>query len=590
MSKENMSEPQNSSSSPSRKEERHSTPDILISESDERFFQSLYEFIDYEKQYLQCPTEGADELRYIIYRSAFNKVISRATAYKRLLMTIKAEYDDVIRALKRREDGMRAAQQALAAATSQPKSLTTCRRRAAQLRERVSVLRTETAELQEEIKRQKLSNEQRTWIPGLTVAQSEDPEALDGHLKHLEAQKASLLDRKSHCVSLEVKAELDTKLQAAERHRDQMNAENSRLKVLYRRLRFVFDRLSSWAEQKQQVPLEELLGSTLENIRQTSVMDDDARSIDAELFEDEEPTGVDESKLLTDHLDRFIELFDSAQYEEAALLAAGSPRGILRNLDTMEMFKGVKGPPGSAPPLLLFFQALLITAAADDELSAPLSLQGVRCALQHDASQLVTHAVTLNKLTFSEELGDVLTEHAQKKPREADLCLALATVVYEACRLDRKTALSMCRRGLIHSAAEFMNHSRDLTAEDCLWVLGRSPSLSLLQLLTEPRRGPVAILSVGVACVSLLADPQQQQLALQLLDSCVSRGREVFEQVILEDSSSSVDDWTDVASLCSELNRSDLSRLIMSILLDQSGTRILSPDLQGARLMEHVFL
>lgn len=38
---------------------------------------------------------------------------------------------------------------------------------------------------------------------------------------------------------------------------------------------------------------------------------------------------------------RFIELFDSAQYEEAALLAARSPRGVLRNLDTMDMFKGV---------------------------------------------------------------------------------------------------------------------------------------------------------------------------------------------------------------------------------------------------------
>lgn len=96
--------------------------------------------------------------------------------------------------------------------------------------------------------------------------------------------------------------------------------------------------------------------------------DDDARSINAELFEDKEPTGVDESKLVMDHLDRccvqrllisvcelcrlsesslslsvrFIELFESAQYEEAALLAARSPRGVLRNLDTMEMFKGGK--------------------------------------------------------------------------------------------------------------------------------------------------------------------------------------------------------------------------------------------------------
>lgn len=64
------------------------------------------------------------------------------------------------------------------------------------------------------------------------MAESEDPEALDGRLKDLEAQRAALLDRKSHCVSLEVKAELDTKLQAAEHHRDQLSIENKRLKVL----------------------------------------------------------------------------------------------------------------------------------------------------------------------------------------------------------------------------------------------------------------------------------------------------------------------------------------------------------------------
>uniref|UniRef100_A0A8C9Y946 Uncharacterized protein n=1 Tax=Sander lucioperca TaxID=283035 RepID=A0A8C9Y946_SANLU len=322
-------------------------------------------------------------------------------------------------------------------------------------------------------------------------------------------------------------------------------------------------------------------------------MDDDARNIDAKLFEHEEPTGFDESKLLEDYLDRycvhkqilmislseFIELFDSAQYEEAALLAARSPRGVLRNLDTMEMFKGVKAPPGSVPPVFLFFQALLITVPAGGELPAVLSLQLVHCFLQRGVMQLVTHAVSNNKLSFSEDLGDLLTEHAQKNPRVADVCLALATIVYEACGMDRKTALSMCRRGLIHSAANFMDHCEELTAEDCMWVLCLSPSLSLLQLLTAPQQGRAAILSVGVACSTLLSDPQQQQLSLQLLDSLA----------ILQDSSSSVDLWTNVASLCSELNRADLSRAVLSVLLGQSGTSVLSPDLEGARLMEHVF-
>lgn len=64
------------------------------------------------------------------------------------------------------------------------------------------------------------------------MAESGDAEALDEHLRHLEAQSAALLDRKSRCVSLEVKGELDAELQAAGRRRDELSAENHRLKVL----------------------------------------------------------------------------------------------------------------------------------------------------------------------------------------------------------------------------------------------------------------------------------------------------------------------------------------------------------------------
>ncbi|KAM4591918.1 clathrin heavy chain linker domain-containing protein 1-like [Odontesthes bonariensis] len=605
-----MSQSKQSSSLSPNGEERRPAPKNLLSEDDRRAFRSLYGFIEQEKKYLQCPEEGPDELRYIVYRSAFNKVIGRATAYKRLLMAIKAEYDNTIRELKRREDEVRASQRTAAASVSLKDSLMTCQKRAKVLRDRCvrpiteaahrpancfppvspsrsSALQTETAEVQEQIRRQKSWKQQSSWIPGLTVAEAEDPGALDRHLEDLEAQRAALLDRKRRCVPLEVQAELDAELVAAKRHRDRLRAQNHHLKLLYQRLKLVWDRLSGWEEGGQQAPLEDLLGSSVEGVRQapsSEETEEDARRSDSELFEDEEPTAVDESELLEDHLSRFLELFASARFEEAALHAARSPRGVLRNLDTMQMFTGVAGPPGSVPPPLLFFRALLVTVAAGDELSAPVSLHGVRWALQQSNTQLVTHAVTQNKLTFTEELGDALTEHAQNNPTVADVCLALAAVVYQACGIDRKTALSMCRRGLIHSAAEFMKQCEDVTADDCMWVLRCSPSPQLLQLLTDPP----AILSVGVACAALLADPQRQHLALQLLDSFASR--EGLEDVILEDGGSSVDVWTDVASLCSGLKREDLSRTVRSVLLNQSGTGVRSPDLDGGRLMEHVFL
>uniref|UniRef100_A0A3P9B762 Uncharacterized protein n=1 Tax=Maylandia zebra TaxID=106582 RepID=A0A3P9B762_9CICH len=249
-----------------------------------------------------------------------------------------------------------------------------------------------------------------------------------------------------------------------------------------------------------------------------------------------------------------------AQYEDAALIAARAPRGVLRNIDTMEMFKGVEVLPGSLSPSFLFFWALLFTAGADGELSAPLSLQGVSCALQSGALQLVSYAVTHKKLTFTEELGDILTEHAQENPGVADLCLTLATIIYEACRLHRKAALSMCRRGLIHSAAEFLKHCEDLTADLLAVCLDKS---TCDVMLGQKILGHIHVLLVFSGAL---------------------------EEVIVGDVGSSVDVWTHVVSLCSELERDDLSRAILSVLLSQSGTRIVTPDPEGARLMEHVYL
>ncbi|XP_037554068.1 clathrin heavy chain linker domain-containing protein 1-like [Nematolebias whitei] len=454
---------------------------IMMCEGDRRFLQSLYEFIDQEKMYLQCPAEGPDELRYFLYRSVFNKVINQMTASKRLLLNIKTEYEKTIRELKRREDEA-ASQQTVVTSTTRQQTLKTCQRQAAQLRDIISILQSQTSGLQEEIKRRNSEN-QRLWLPVAPCTKETDED----------------------CCS-------------------------------------------------------------------------------RELIKDKQSMGQDE----LDHLNRFVELFKSARYEEAALHAARAPGGVLRSSVTMEMFKGVDGPPWSAPPALLFFQALLVTVGTGNRLPAEVSLQGVSCSLKHGDMQLVTHAVTQNKLMFSEDLGDVLTEHAQKNPFMADLSLALATFVYESCRVYRKSALSMCRRGFIHSAAEFMK--LNLTAGECMWVICHSGSLSLLQLLTDAPQGQAAMLSVGVACSSLLADPQQHQLALQLLNGFMSRGQDVLEDIIINDGGSTMDQWDQVASLCSGLGQDILSQTIQSVLWDQNRTGTQSPDLEGACLMEHVFL
>ncbi|XP_068184102.1 clathrin heavy chain linker domain-containing protein 1-like [Antennarius striatus] len=600
-----MSDPQSRS--------RHPADELSVCGCDESFFRSLTEFTEREKRF-GPGSEGPDRVRHSIYRSVFSQVISRATSYQRLLLAIKAGYDDIIRELQRRAEEAESVRRTLAASTSRGVSMATCQRRAAQLRRRTSDLQRETDELQEELRGRVEARREICRVPGLTGVQSEDPEVLDRHLRHLDARRAALLDRRSRCVSLEVKTRLDDELQTAERRRDRLSLQNRCLTVQWaesknvrlvwaesknvclcgrslqmsvcvggaylcrsHRLVLVSERLSSLSDDRR--TLEDLLMS----IQRLELTDGDAFTPDV----DEHPTGVDQSKQLSDHLDRFSDLLEAGRYGEAAQVAAGCPGGVLRNLDVMEMFESVWG--GSAPPLLLFFHALLASGPPQDKLPAVLSHRVVLHALRLGATRLVAHAVATDRLTPSEDLGDALTDHAlQNRGGVADACLAWAAAVYGACGADRKVALSMCRRGLIHNAAAFIKGAAGLTADDCLWVLARSSCAPLLlQLLAAP---PSAILSVGGACCALLAGPQQQDLVLEVLDSFVSRGPGVLEEAILEDSHSSLDDWTQLASLCAELNRSDLSRAIMAVLLDQNGTRVLTPDPEGARLVEHIYL
>lgn len=67
---------------------------------------------------------------------------------------------------------------------------------------------------------------------------------------------------------------------------------------------------------------------------------------------------------------RFLELFELAQYEDAALIAARAPRGVLRNIDTMEMFKG-----GNSTCTVI--RALIMLISSKDEISLTQSTEAI---------------------------------------------------------------------------------------------------------------------------------------------------------------------------------------------------------------------
>lgn len=113
-------------------------------------------------------------------------------------------------------------------------------------------------------------------------------------------------------------------------------------------------------------------------------------------------------------MEQYQRYLQSAQYNEAAKIAANSPRGILRTPQTIETFKSLPNVPGSLSPILQYFGILL----EKGELNKYESLELARPVIQQGKKQLLEKWLKENKLECSEELGDMV--------RTVDMNLALS--------------------------------------------------------------------------------------------------------------------------------------------------------------------
>ena len=133
------------------------------------------------------------------------------------------------------------------------------------------------------------------------------------------------------------------------------------------------------------------------------------------------------------YIQQYQALFQSGQYNEAAKIAANSPRGILRTSQTIDAFKTAPTPPGGLSPILQYFGILL----EKGELNQLESLELARPVLQQGRKQLLEKWLKENKLTCSEELGDIVRLH--------DMTLALS--VYLRANVPNKVVACFAETG-----------------------------------------------------------------------------------------------------------------------------------------------
>lgn len=114
-------------------------------------------------------------------------------------------------------------------------------------------------------------------------------------------------------------------------------------------------------------------------------------------------------------VNRFNFLFQQANYLEASKVAAISPEGILRTLQTILRFSQIQPAPGQQAPLLQYFSVLL----EHGQLNQYESIELCKPVVQQGKKPLIEKWLKEEKLEASEELGDLI------RPMDSTLALSV---------------------------------------------------------------------------------------------------------------------------------------------------------------------
>ncbi|XP_050748982.1 clathrin heavy chain linker domain-containing protein 1 [Gymnogyps californianus] len=220
--------------------------------------------------------------------------------------------------------------------------------------------------------------------------------------------------------------------------------------------------------------------------------------------------------------------------------------------------------------------------------NSAITLEAIKCALSEKQLNLVTHWVTQQRLTFSEAVGDSIYDSEKVESSNESKCLALAQVTYGQSGTHKKVALCLCIQSRISGAMDYIQQLEHFFSDDYFFLLQNCPSTALIRCFSQQwlRKPPFS--SVGTTILSFISANHKKH-GFELLEEMSKKN--ALEQVILNDTVCTLEDWNKIAVACAENKHEKLSQKIVSILTSQDGVFENSPleDEKDAKIMEHVF-
>ncbi|KAL5460132.1 hypothetical protein EMCRGX_G033559, partial [Ephydatia muelleri] len=499
-----------------------------------------------------------EEQRYNIFKLTFDEVLERLPAAGPVLSQIKLQYESVIDGIvQKKRNATRFEQNQLTRFTEEG-TIRNYLHYITEIELKLTQAREECSRIQNEL--ETMSNERiaakhkyetkvlqhRTAKPHMT---STKRQLL--RLQGKEATDMACLERELQRVKLELeeaKATSERRYVAVQRkHTLQRQLEEKEevkagLVERARLLRCTLTKLNIACEAVLEYTKGEFFHTNLADF----VIDALAKlnGVEDSIEDEDDPEKEREAEVVLDCFESFNDLFQDGLYEQAAIMAANSPKGVLRSHSIMEKFKGSAKPQnGEKCPLLMYCKALLEAAAVYKPLSVEESLVCAECIIQQevDGSSGLAHWIEQRVLPTSTQLGKLIYSQCKCSKRCGCGYKGLAFSVFDRCNSFQQAALCLVE---LNKYASFMalGERAKFSKEDYANVLYSAPSLELAVYLVSFPHMSASVLTLFEA-MHLLSVALTAAEGVKLLEKCSKQMNQSVMTIILEDDRTSWDIW-----------------------------------------------
>lgn len=267
-------------------------------------------------------------------------------------------------------------------------------------------------------------------------------------------------------------------------------------------------------------------------------------------------------------------------FEAAAIHAANSPLCVLRTYDIMIRFKhvGFTKDKGSKSPLLVFCEALMATASVSHKISAAMSTECIRCALNENHIDLATHWIAKGWLTYSIPMGDSLYCYCSCDGVCKCTAVQLAQTVYTGISAYHKVANCLCKQKKFVTMLQILTEHGKFETIDYRNILLRNPSLKLAELMLSTKRKDrkTAVLSFA-STVGTLIKGGHEATVLQILYGISNRHLQdslsmktiTMDELLLSETvgdEMSTEKWLHIVKLCEKENMVEIGLELLAAL------------------------